>query len=69
MKQSYSLLCLYFGLLALTATTAHSAKRPNFVFLQGEAQGWTSMSIQLDRTIRRLTSSTRRTSSGWLKAE
>ena len=48
MKQSYSLLRLYFGLLALTATTAHSAKRPNFVFLQGEAQGWTSMSIQLD---------------------
>ena len=39
---------LSFGMLALTATTAHSAKRPNFVFLQGEAQGWTSMSVQLD---------------------
>ena len=35
--------------LALSlATTAHAADRPNFVFLQGEAQGWSSMSIQMD---------------------
>ena len=35
--------------LALSlATAAHAADRPNFVFLQGEAQGWSSMSIQMD---------------------
>lgn len=47
MKPNVSRQCLCFGLLALTATAAHAVDRPNFVFLQGEAQGWTSMSIQM----------------------
>ncbi len=34
--------------LTVLVPALHAAAPPNFVFLQGEAQGWTSMSIQLD---------------------
>jgi arylsulfatase A len=49
MKPNPSAIFLSFSLLALgLATAARAAAPPNFVFLQGEAQGWSSMSIQLD---------------------
>ena len=37
------------NVLLLLALTAHAAK-PNFVFILGEGQGWTSLSTQMDRT-------------------
>lgn len=49
MKSNASRPLLRFSLLALSlATAARAASPPNFVFLQGEAQGWSSMSIQMD---------------------
>jgi arylsulfatase A len=34
----------------LAANSADAAKRPNFVFILGEGQGWTSLSTQMDRS-------------------
>ncbi|MGB0578317.1 MAG: sulfatase-like hydrolase/transferase [Limisphaerales bacterium] len=38
---------LVLALLSFAALT-HAATRPNFVFIQGEGQGWTSLSIEMD---------------------
>ena len=35
-------------LVGILCGNAVAAARPNFIFIQGEAQGWASMSVQLD---------------------
>lgn len=39
------------GLAATNVFGATTPKHPNFVFIQGEAQGWTSMSVPMDDRI------------------
>ena len=36
------------GMAVANAFGQVTSKRPNFVFIQGEAQGWTSLSVQMD---------------------
>ena len=42
----------YLGVMLMTVSflcgNAAVAAQPNFIFIQGEAQGWASMSVQLD---------------------
>lgn len=40
---------LIYAILLLATVSAHAAKRPNFVFILGEGQGWTSLSTQMER--------------------
>lgn len=52
MKLKTQLLCaLAVAALCLPASAAGSAKRPNFLFIFGEGQGWTSTSVQMDDTL------------------
>ena len=43
-------ICSAFAIVSscVTASFCHAADRPNFVFIQGEGQGWASTSVQLD---------------------
>lgn len=43
-------ICSAFAIVAscITASFCQAAGRPNFVFIQGEGQGWASTSVQLD---------------------
>ena len=36
------------GMAVANAFGQGASKRPNFIFIQGEAQGWASMSVQMD---------------------
>ncbi len=40
-----------FCLIAVSAGLASAAERPNFVFIQGEGQGWNSTSVRMDPDI------------------